>query len=143
MTAAVPAVPAAPAPPAPAASGRIRQIAVTVRDLDAAVAFYQGALGLPLLFTAPPGLAFLDCAGTRLMLARPEGEHRPAGGTVLYFAVADAAAAQAAVVARGGRAEGEAHRVARMGDHDLWLAFVRDPDDHLVGLMAEMPPAAD
>src|SRR5213595_3249240 len=36
---------------------RIGQIAVPVGDLDRAVAFYEGTLGLRLLFRAPPGLA--------------------------------------------------------------------------------------
>jgi hypothetical protein len=26
-----------------------------------------------------------------------------------------------------------------MPDHDLWMAFCRDPDGHLVGLMMEAP----
>jgi hypothetical protein len=29
-----------------------------------------------------------------------------------------------------------------MPDHDLWLAFLRDPDGHTIGLMCEMPPTA-
>jgi hypothetical protein len=27
--------------------------------------------------------------------------------------------------------------VARMPDHELWLAFVKDPDGNLLGLMEE------
>ena len=45
-------------------------------DLDRAVGFYADVLGLPLLFRVPPGLAFFDCGGIRLMLSRleaPEG----------------------------------------------------------------------
>jgi hypothetical protein len=26
-----------------------------------------------------------------------------------------------------------------MPDHDLWMAFIRDPDGHLIGLMMEVP----
>jgi hypothetical protein len=26
-----------------------------------------------------------------------------------------------------------------MADHDLWLAFLRDPDNQPIGLMCEMP----
>jgi methylmalonyl-CoA/ethylmalonyl-CoA epimerase len=43
---------------------RIGQIAVPVGDLDRAVAFYEGTLGLRLLFRAPPGVAFFDCGGS-------------------------------------------------------------------------------
>jgi len=51
--------------------GAIGQIAMAVKEVDRAVAFYRDALGLRLLFQAPPGLAFFDCAGTRLMLEVP------------------------------------------------------------------------
>lgn len=37
---------------------QIGQIAITVQDLDRAVAFYRDTLGLTFLFQAPPGLAF-------------------------------------------------------------------------------------
>ena len=34
-----------------------------------------------------------------------------------------------------------------MDDHDLWMAFFRDPDEHLMALMQEAPkgyaPATD
>ena len=33
----------------------------------------------------------------------------------------------------------EPHRIAEMDDHDLWMAFFRDPDDHLMALMQEAP----
>jgi len=29
------------------------------------------------------------------------------------------------------------HLVARMPDHELWMCFLRDPDEHLLGLMCE------
>ena len=51
---------------------RIGQIAMPVKDIDRAVAFYRDRLGLPFLFAAPPRLAFFDCGGTRLMLDVPE-----------------------------------------------------------------------
>jgi methylmalonyl-CoA/ethylmalonyl-CoA epimerase len=28
--------------------------------------------------------------------------------------------------------------IARMPDHDLWMAFLRDPDRNLLGLMSEV-----
>jgi methylmalonyl-CoA/ethylmalonyl-CoA epimerase len=51
---------------------RVGQISIHAHDVDRASAFYQDALGLKLLFKAPPGLAFFDCGGVRLMLSRPE-----------------------------------------------------------------------
>src|SRR6476469_5091692 len=113
------------------ALSEIGQIALTVRDLPRAVAFYQDALGLPLLFTAPPQLAFFDADAVRLMLSAPEGgETFSAGGTVLYFRVADLVAAHAELSGRGVAFVDEPHLIARMPDHDLWMAFFRDPDEH-------------
>ena len=51
--------------------GPIRQIAVAVRDIDRAVAFYRDVLKMRFLFQALPGLGFFDCKGVRLMLDAP------------------------------------------------------------------------
>ena len=118
---------------------RIGQIAVLVRDVERATAFYRDVLGLRFLFSAPPGLAFFDCGGVRLMLGTPEGE---SGGTsTLYYVVPDFRAAHETLRARGAAFVDEPHLVARMPDHDLWMCFFRDPDNHLWGLMAELPRA--
>ncbi|MGZ8493327.1 MAG: VOC family protein, partial [Gemmatirosa sp.] len=94
--------------------GRIGQIAMTMHDLPGAVAFYRDVLGLPLLFEAPPGLAFFDCAGQRLMLARPEDGESARGSSVLYFTVPDVHAAHATLLARGVRFVDAPHLVARL-----------------------------
>ena len=47
---------------------QIGQIALHADDLDRAVAFYRDTLGMRFLFQVPPGLAFFDCGGIRLML---------------------------------------------------------------------------
>src|SRR5881394_2371800 len=47
----------------------ITQIAVNAHDIERAAAFYRDVLGMKFLFSAPPGLAFFDCAGVRLMLS--------------------------------------------------------------------------
>ncbi len=49
----------------------LRQVAVTVSDVDAALGFYRDILGLEFLFRAGPGLAFLDAGGVRVMLSTP------------------------------------------------------------------------
>ena len=51
----------------------IRQIAITVSDVDAALTFYRDALGLAFLFQPAPTLAFLDAGGIRVMLTTPQG----------------------------------------------------------------------
>jgi methylmalonyl-CoA/ethylmalonyl-CoA epimerase len=116
---------------------RIGQIAVIVQDIDRAVAFYRDALGMPLLFRAPPALAFFDCGGIRLMLAPPEGEQR--GSSILYYAVDDIQGAHAALTKRGVRFVNAPHVVARMPNYDLWLAECRDSEDNVLALMSEVP----
>jgi methylmalonyl-CoA/ethylmalonyl-CoA epimerase len=126
---------------------RIGQIAVPVDDLDRAVAFYRDVLGLRLLFQAPPGLAFFECGGVRLMLSRPEGPNASRQSSVIYYVVDDIAAAWTAMTARGatpGAAGGQAepHLIAKLPDHDLWMAFVQDSEGNLLGLMSEVRPPA-
>ncbi len=115
---------------------RIAQIAVPVHDLDRARTFYRERLGLAHLFDAPPGLAFFQCGETRLMLSQPEGPET-AGCSILYYAVADARSAQAALAGDGVTFEEEARCIARVGDKDIWLAVCRDSEGNLIGLMSE------
>ena len=122
---------------------RIGQVAIAVADLDRAVAWYGDVLGLPLLFRAPPGLAFFDCGGVRLMLSRPEPPDTGTRAGVLYYQVPDIRAAHASLLARGAAFVDAPHLVARLPDHDLWMAFCHDSEGNLLGLMSEVrPPAA-
>lgn len=111
------------------------QIALTVSDVDRSVAFYRDALGLPFLFSAGPGLAFLDLGGVRLMLTAPEGDFTPGMSSVLYLVVEDIVAAHAEYAARGMTFIDEPHLIAPMPDHDLWMCFFKDPDQHMLALM--------
>lgn len=133
----------AAAVPGPGIS-RVGQIAVPVRDLDRAVAFYRDVLGLRLLFQAPPGLAFFDCGGVRLMLTLPEGPGQDRASSVIYYLVDDIQAAWTAVTARGAKpafaGAPEPHLIARLPDHDLWMAFVEDGEGNVLGLMSEVRP---
>lgn len=115
----------------------IHQIAITVSDVETAIAFYHEILGLNLLFRAGPNLAFLDAAGVRLMLTTPQGAGTVGTNSILYFRVKDIAAIHSALVSRGATSERAPALVAKMPDHDLWSGFLRDPDGNLVGLMEE------
>ncbi len=75
----------------------IGQIAINASDVERAASFYQNTLGLTLLFKAPPGLAFFDCGGVRLMLTRPEKPEFDHASSILYFVVPDIQAAHAAL----------------------------------------------
>jgi hypothetical protein len=51
----------------------VRQIAISVADVDAALDFYRDVPGLVFLFRAGSQLAFLDAGGVRIMLTAPQG----------------------------------------------------------------------
>jgi len=122
----------------------IGQIAFTVADLPRAVAFYRDVLGLRFLFDAPPSMAFFECGGTRLMLTPPERDGAAAGqqfNSILYYTVPDIAAAARALGDRGVSFEQPPHVVARLAAADLWMAFLRDPDGHMLAIMSEVARA--
>jgi catechol 2,3-dioxygenase-like lactoylglutathione lyase family enzyme len=115
----------------------IGQIAITVSNVDQALAFYRDILGLTFLFRPATNLAFLDSGGVRLMLSTPQGAGAIGGNSILYFKVADIGDTFEAMLNRGAVGEREPQATAELGDHTLWLAFLRDPDGNLVGLMEE------
>ena len=117
---------------------RVGQIAINVRDVDRATAFYRDVLGLKFLFAAPPGMAFFDCGGVRLMLTTAETAEHDRPASVIYYAVPDIAEAYRAMSERGVRFEDEPHVIARMGDVELWMVFLKDPDHNLLALMCEL-----
>ncbi len=121
----------------PAKLATICQIAITVSDVEKAVAFYHGVLGLDLLFRAGPNLAFLNADGVRVMLTTPQGAGAVGANSILYFSVKDIVAVHNSLVEQGSASERAPELAAKMPDHDLWTGFLRDPDGNLVGLMEE------
>lgn len=117
------------------AQARIGQIAIVCQDVARATAFYRDTLGVKFLFSAGPSLSFFDAGGTRLLLSPPEGEAR--GTSVLYFFVSDIVAVRDALAAKGVQFIGEPHLIARMPDHELWLAEFRDSEGNPMALMEE------
>jgi methylmalonyl-CoA/ethylmalonyl-CoA epimerase len=117
----------------------IGQVSMRARDLDRAVRFYRDALGLRFLFTAPPQLAFFDCAGVRLMLGVPENADGDHPGSVLYFTVSDIQASHDALEARGVTFRQAPHLIARLADREVWMAFFEDTEGNTLALMAEPP----
>jgi methylmalonyl-CoA/ethylmalonyl-CoA epimerase len=120
-----------------ASLGPIGQFAYTVSDVPRSVAFYRDALGLKLLFEAPPGLAFFDCAGIRFMLSQPEGDFKPGSSAVIYFRISGIEETQKVLKSRGVPFVDDPHLIARMPDHELWMCFFKDPDGHTLALMEE------
>lgn len=119
--------------------GEIGQIAIPVSDLERSIAFYRDVLGMHFLFQAPPGLAFFDCDGLRLLLDVPAKETAGHCSSVVYYRVPDIQSAFTILTSRGVVFEAQPELVATMPDHELWMAFFRDPDENLLALMSEVP----
>jgi len=115
----------------------IGQVSMNAKDIARAIAFYRDTLGIRHLFTFGT-LAFFDCGGVRLMLGLPEKPEFDHPGSVLYFKVDDIRAAHATLEGRGVAFEGPPHLIAKMPDHELWMAFFRDSEANLLALMAEV-----
>ena len=118
---------------------RLAQVAQHADDLDRAAAFYEQLLGSPPIGRfEPPGLLFFALgAGTRLLL---EGG---APSAMLYLSVEDVRASVEDLRGRGVTIEVEPHVIFQHTDdslgpagHDEWMAFIRDSEGNLVGLVS-------
>jgi len=122
------------------AESRIGQISIVCKDVMRAKAFYKEVLGLTHLFDAPPGLTFFQCGDIRLMLAKAEGD--ASGTSTLYFFVKGIEGVAKELSARGAKV-GTPHSIAKMADHDLWLAEFRDSEGNVMALMEEKRPVQE
>jgi predicted enzyme related to lactoylglutathione lyase len=116
---------------------QIGQIAINVRDLQRAVAFYRETLGLRFLFQAPGGLAFFDIAGVRLMLGVAEKLEFDHPGSILYYKVPDINVAYETLTGRGVTFIDDPHLIAKMPTYELWMTFFRDSEGNVAALMEE------
>jgi methylmalonyl-CoA/ethylmalonyl-CoA epimerase len=71
------------------------------------------------------------------MLSLPE-KAAEGSSSVIYYKVADIQQAFQTLASRGVAFEGAPHLIAKMPDHELWMAFFRDPDRNLLALMSEV-----
>jgi methylmalonyl-CoA/ethylmalonyl-CoA epimerase len=117
---------------------QIGQIALPVADVDRAEAFYERVIGLRKLYRFGD-LSFFDCAGVRLLLEKAADPATITPRGCIYFRCADIALAVAELDKRGLEFTSRPHLIARMDDHDLWMAFFKDPDGHTLALMQEAP----
>ena|SRR4029079_1186475 len=116
----------------------IGQIAINVHDLKKAIAFYRDTLGMKFLFETGD-MAFFDCGGIRLLLGLPDRPEFDHPSSIIYYRVKDIQQSCEVLRSRGVSIEEEPAFVARLQDHDLWLAFFRDVDQNPICLMSEVP----
>lgn len=115
---------------------RIGQIAIICKDVARATEFYRDTLGLRFLFSAGPKLAFFDCGGVRLMLDANDVEIET-GTSVLYFFVSGIEATVSELTNKGVAFIEPPHMIAKMPDHELWLAAFRDSEGNVMSVMEE------
>ena len=122
---------------------RIKQIAIPVRSIDEAKAFYRDTLGLQHLFDAPPALSFFDCGGVQMMLAGPaaQGKDGDQQHAVLFYDVSDIIKTHARIKSSGAKSLADPHIIARMNGREVWVCELSDGQGNVVGLMSEVPEA--
>lgn len=116
----------------------IGQISINVHDVERAKAFYRDTLGMKFLFDAGD-MAFFDCGGVRLMLSKPDKPEFDHPTSFIYYRVVDIQRSCEILLARGVEFDEKPTLVAQLQDHDLWMAFFRDPDNNPLVLMSEVP----
>lgn len=116
----------------------IGQIGLGVADVDRAERFYGEVIGLKKVFRFGD-LSFFDCAGMRLLLEKMREPGPVQHGGTIYFRCADIALTVRELTQRGLAFDHPPHLIARMDDHDLWMAFFHDPDGHSLAVMQEAP----
>ncbi len=116
---------------------QIGQVVVTVDDVDTAEKFYSETLGLRKLYRFGE-LLFYDCAGVRLLVEKGAAPFEPKS-SIIYFKVPDIALVYQQLKSRGVEFSEPPNRVAPMEDHDLWMAFFKDPAGNTHALMLEAP----
>lgn len=115
---------------------QIGQISLTVDDVDTAEHFYGDTLGLKKLYRFG-NLVFFDCGGVRLFITDPEEGSFSPESSILYFKTTDIASAVQELKAKGVSFIHEPQLVSEMEDHDLWMAFFKDPAGNTLALMHE------
>ena len=120
------------------ALNQLGQISLSVDDIDTAERFYGETLGLRKLFRFGD-LVFFDCGGVRLFIEKSNSQPFSPQSSVLYFRTPDITVAVRELKARGVSFIDSPHLIAPMEDHDLWMAFFKDPSGNTLALMHEAP----
>ncbi len=117
---------------------RLVQVAQRADNLERATAFYARLLGAePTAVYDPPGLAFFDLDGVRLLL------NREASSALIYLGVDDVRTRIEELRTSGVEIDTEPHVIFRHEDdtlgpagYDEWMGFLKDSEGNLVGLVS-------
>ena len=116
----------------------VTQVMIPVDDFDRGVAFYRDVLGIPLLFTAPPMMAFFKSGAVRLLVGVLPPPQKAQRGSAIYFQVADIHAVHSTLKASGVHFRADPFVVNRTPKSELWLAEFTDPDGNALALMSDV-----
>ena len=122
-------------------NAKVAQLLIPVDDFEAGVRFYRDVLGLPLLFAAPPQMAFFNCGGLRLLVGVVPAGQKAQRGSAIYFEIADIHAVYSSLKSNGVTFKGEPHLVNRTPKSELWLAEFTDPDGNQLALLSNIAVA--
>jgi catechol 2,3-dioxygenase-like lactoylglutathione lyase family enzyme len=113
----------------------ILQIAIPVRDIERATAFYRDVLELRMLMNGP-NMAFFDCGGVRLYLSCPEGA-QSGEAPAIYFRTGNIDKQLETLKRRNVSIHQQPQVIANLPGQDLWLMWFRDSEENLLAIMEE------
>ena len=121
------------------ADATVTQVLIPIDDFERGVAFYRDLLGLPLLFAAPPQMAFFQCGAVRLLVGVTPAGQKAQRGSQIYFGMKDIQSVYSSLSAQGVQFKTPPHVVSRSARSEVWLAEFVDPDGNQLALMSEAP----
>lgn len=116
---------------------KVKQIGVPVKELNRAIDFYKGKLGLTLLFNTDT-MAFFELNGLTVMLTLPEKEDFAHPSSVLYFQVENIQETYKELLEIDVSFIDQPHMVAKIGDTETWMTFFKDTEDNIHALLSEV-----
>ena len=117
----------------------ITQLLIPIDDFERGVSFYRDTLGIRLLFSAPPQMAFFQCGAVRLLVGVTPADQKAQRGSAIYFNVQDIEGVYASLRDKGVDFKAPPHVVNRSARSETWLAEFVDPDGNQLALMSEKP----
>jgi methylmalonyl-CoA/ethylmalonyl-CoA epimerase len=115
----------------------ITQLLIPVDEFERGVSFYRDTLGIRLLFSAPPQMAFFQCGAVRLLIGVMPAGQKAQGGSAIYFSVTHIEEVYASLREKGVQFKAPPHVANRSAQSETWLAEFIDPDGNQLALLSE------